>query len=558
MAITTDDHSSTGSTEAGASIPDFEAPGPGGWMLDTTHHGCRPLTRFMAPIYEATGAGFVASMSRYGLPLERMATGNVNGYLYMRPMPVGEGAKPGPAPPAPIMKVLSRIHPGLRRRNRAARDAWTERRWRADVDEWFEGERAGQVDQNVALQGVDLVGLDDAALVGHVDAVVANFAHSGVRSFETHGGDIMPVGDYLAHCAEWGIDLNAASALLTGASPASIETREILQPVVHALAGAARAPTSVAEVRALGPDAAAAVDTWLDQHGARLVGSDDIDAPTLGEMPEAQLTALLSLTADAPSAPPDGDVVRARVPEDDRVLFDELLAEARHGLRLRDDSVGVRWQWPAGLIRRALLEVGSRLAARGVMSEAGHAFQLDLAEVGPALDGSGPAAAEIAGRVGLHEARIALDAPLTLGPEEEPPPVEALPKPLGRATGAMLTLMGAMEGETDARSALHGVGIGTEPYRGPARVVTSPTDAFDRLEPGDVLVTAFTGPAYNSLLPIVGALAVELGGPMCHAAIVAREFGLPAVIGARGATTAITDGQMVEVDPVEGVITVLS
>jgi pyruvate,water dikinase len=104
---------------------------------------------------------------------------------------------------------------------------------------------------------------------------------------------------------------------------------------------------------------------------------------------------------------------------------------------------------------------------------------------------------------------------------------------------------------------MHGTGIGDAPYVGTARVATSADDAIDRLEPGDVLVAPFTGPSYNSLLPILGALVVEIGGAVCHAAIVAREFGLPAVIGAAGATTQIPDGARVEVDPTRGTVRVV-
>ena len=68
------------------------------------------------------------------------------------------------------------------------------------------------------------------------------------------------------------------------------------------------------------------------------------------------------------------------------------------------------------------------------------------------------------------------------------------------------------------------------------------------------MIAAFTGPSFNSILPMLGALVVEEGGALCHAAIVAREFGLPAVIGARGATSLIADGVDVEVDPHQGVV----
>ena len=71
-------------------------------------------------------------------------------------------------------------------------------------------------------------------------------------------------------------------------------------------------------------------------------------------------------------------------------------------------------------------------------------------------------------------------------------------------------------------------GIGTKTYRGRARVVSDAAGALERLELGDVMVAPFTGPAYNSVLPVLGALVIDSGGPMCHAAIVAREFGLSA------------------------------
>lgn len=143
-----------------------------------------------------------------------------------------------------------------------------------------------------------------------------------------------------------------------------------------------------------------------------------------------------------------------------------------------------------------------------------------------------------------------------LGEHEAPPPLDALPAPMARVTVALMTSLEA--DATDASTeALHGTGIGAAPYVGRARVATDIDDAIERLEPGDVLIAPFTGPAYNSLLPILGALVVEIGGSMCHAAIVAREFGLPAVIGAPGATTQILDGALVAVDPTRGVVRVI-
>ena len=72
-----------------------------------------------------------------------------------------------------------------------------------------------------------------------------------------------------------------------------------------------------------------------------------------------------------------------------------------------------------------------------------------------------------------------------------------------------------------------------------------------------MLVAPFTGPSVNSLLPVIGALVVEEGGALCHSTTVAREFGLPAVIGAHRATSRIPNGSQVEVDPAHGTVRLL-
>jgi pyruvate,water dikinase len=78
------------------------------------------------------------------------------------------------------------------------------------------------------------------------------------------------------------------------------------------------------------------------------------------------------------------------------------------------------------------------------------------------------------------------------------------------------------------------------------------------MAPGDVLVASTTNAAYNTIFPLVAAVAVEHGSAMGHAAILARELGLTAVIGVPGLLDRVRDGDQVEVDPMAGTITVLS
>jgi pyruvate,water dikinase len=538
----------------------FEPPGPGSWELDATHRGRRPISPFLRDTLMREGAdGFTAIAEGYGLPLAQVRAELVHGCLYIRPIGIGEGDKPTSTPPAWIMKVLTRVHPELRRRNRTAARAWDDKRWRQEVDNWFDRERATVVATNLAFQRVDVDGLADPALVDQVHARLAHFGTQARRNLETHGGDLIPVGDFLAHCRRWGIGDAEATGLLRGSSPASTETALLLAPVAKALADAGSVPDSVDGVRALGNEARAAVDAWFEQHAWRIVTTDDIDKPTLAERPNLLLAALLAATnAPADGGVPDVDATRAKVPAAERAAFDSLLAEARYGMRQRDDSAGVRWNWSAGLLRRSLLEAGRRLVAREALERADHVVELTADELGPLLvGGTGPSAPDVAARAAHRDLVEAAHAPDRLGPEEPAPPFDVFPPALARATAAFMTIMEAEGLAADASGELTGTGIGDTTYRGVARVATSADDALDRLEPGNVLVAPFTGPSYNSILPILGALVVDAGGTMCHAAIVAREFALPAVVGATGATARIPDGATVEVDPLLGRVRVL-
>jgi phosphoenolpyruvate synthase/pyruvate phosphate dikinase len=101
-------------------------------------------------------------------------------------------------------------------------------------------------------------------------------------------------------------------------------------------------------------------------------------------------------------------------------------------------------------------------------------------------------------------------------------------------------------------------GVGASPGigEGPARVMRGAED-LSRVRHGDVLVTTTTTPAWTPLFRSLAGLVTETGGVLSHAAIVAREYGLPTVVGAAGATSAIPDGRMVRVDGAAGEVRLL-
>jgi len=546
----------------------FEPPAPGQWELETSHHGLRPLSPFLRDAYRrAFETGIVEPLQRYGLPLAAVEAKFVNGCLYMRPLAVGEkpGSVPKSPPPAFVMKLLVRVHPELRRRARTAEKAFAQRRWRDEVDQWFDHDRSAQLAENRVLQAVDPSALGDLDLATHIARALSHFERSARRNLATHGGDLVPTGDLLAHCEEWGIGPNEAAGLLTGSSPATVETAVMLAPVARSIRHGdvpVASLTSVDDVRALSDEIRAAVDAWLDLHMWRTVTSDDVDRPTLAEVPELQLAALLGAGEQLHVAEPNDAAVRARVPAEHRALFDELLIEARYGHRQREDIRGLCWNWPCGLVRRGLLEAGRRLQAPGRVHQVEHVVELFPDEFDRVMRGSDqPSANELAERAAERDRIEASPPPRVLGEPEAAPTLDAFPKAMARATAALMTNIGAdatpPPADNDEPSTVCGVGIGDTSYRGRACVVRDLMLAFDQLEQGDVLVAPFTGPSMNSLLPVIGALVVEEGGAFCHAAIVSREFGIAAVIGAHGATTRIPHGAHVEVDPQQGTVRLL-
>jgi len=109
----------------------------------------------------------------------------------------------------------------------------------------------------------------------------------------------------------------------------------------------------------------------------------------------------------------------------------------------------------------------------------------------------------------------------------------------------------------DGSRVLIGTGVGSVRAEGVARVADDPAEVLALLEPGEVIVTRSTNPAWNAVLPLAAALVVEEGGALSHAAIISRELSLSAVIGATAATTIIRTGDRVEVDPTTGTVRVL-
>ncbi|MGY1616189.1 PEP/pyruvate-binding domain-containing protein [Geodermatophilus sp. SYSU D00691] len=205
-----------------------------------------------------------------------------------------------------------------------------------------------------------------------------------------------------------------------------------------------------------------------------------------------------------------------------------LIGDATEGLARRE-NVKAAVLAVGGEVRRVHLELGRRLTAAGILTRPEDVDLLRDAELRRAPTGHAPPPAELARR-GRWLAQRALDPPL---------PVRFTGTPGTRPT------------EPPAGDRLTGWAASPGRHTGRARVLTEPRPEL--LAPGEVLVAAATDAGWSPLFLRAGAIVVERGGPLSHAAIVARELGLPAVLNVAGAT-AVADGRLVTVDGDTGTV----
>jgi phosphohistidine swiveling domain-containing protein len=534
----------------------FEPPGPGFYELDPVHFP-RPLTRYWTEIHPAAFERGTADFARfYGMLLGGLRMTYVNGFAYKTVLPVPEEEIP--------------------QRFQRAEEVFAGRLWREQLREWDETYKPAAIAAHRELQAIDPEALSDEGLVAYLARCRDHHAAMISQHMRFTASAVVPTGDFLAHVGDWtGLAPSELLGLMRGASPVSAGASAELDRLIAAIGQDTAAqelltsggdPAQVlTELRSLAGETGAAMSDYLDLIGNRLLDGFDISEPSALEMPDVLLRAFRTAVASRTDASDVEDriaEVRSKVPAEHQDEFDELLGEARLLYRLRDERGVYSDIWASGIMRRAALASGRRLAATGRIHQPAHFVDAGFDEMRALLSGTGgPSADELATRAAYRALHSAKGAPATLGPPAPPPPDPArlptAPARLMRATGIAL---GALFGSSDAQHEEHllrGLAASRGVYEGTARLVTGPSD-FNRIVEGDILVTMSTTEAFNILLPLLGAIVTDSGGLLSHSAIVAREYGIPGVVGTREGTERISDGAHVRVDGDAGEVTVFA
>ncbi|WP_436794128.1 PEP-utilizing enzyme [Actinospongicola halichondriae] len=539
----------------------FDSPDGRVWERDADHVSV-PRTPMMRPLFDDEfGPGLATTFERLGAPLARAESCHVRGWGYLRMVPAGAPDRPGGSakpPPDLVMKVLTRVHPELRRREKNARRAIETEVWMDDVAAWGD-ERPRWVQTFDAHQSLDLRSLDDGRLADELERMEIDARAMFRRHFEL----VTPaagVGLAVLAAQEHGIEGAEVAEALRGCSAATAAPTVALRAIAAAVdRSGAGSPADLDALRAASDEVRGLVDQYLAIYGWRSLG-DDLNAPTLAETPDVLARSVRAAgevgRAEGPTDP-ILDLV-ARIPADDRARVERLLRQAGAGYEMMDDNSAMACR-AIGLLRRVVLDAGRRMVEVGRLDDVDDVFLLTTQEVGAVLRGAAePTIAEIRDRNTEFLAAHDLDAPHVLGGEPgAPPDPSVFPKGLGAITAAVSTYLGlrfpppterAETGRVEVGGTVvaTGHGIGGGAGTGRAVVAMSADDAIERLEPGDVLVCPVTNPAYNVVFPIAAAVVTAVGGPFGHTAVTAREVGIPAVVGI-GDLGVVTDGDEITV-----------
>ncbi|MFE7802006.1 aminotransferase class III-fold pyridoxal phosphate-dependent enzyme [Nocardia sp. NPDC057440] len=297
-----------------------------------------------------------------------------------------------------------------------------------------------------------------------------------------------------------------------------------------------------------------ALDAFLSEQGFHADAELDLTSPRWSEAPERVRSMIATmLEHGTPPADPDVTLVDQRRRYEDELatvrarVRAKPIARVKHAKALEKQVDRMRRYLVArermrefssqcyAIVRAYVLEAGVRLAAAGSIEQADDVFQLSIHELTDLAAGRIEAAAltpQIAYRRAVYAGYRDLVPPHELGG--------------GVTVGAIREI-----GDGD----LTGLGCSPGIAEGTARVITSLAD-IDQLREGDILVTRFTDPGWTPALGLVAAVVTEVGGMLSHAAVIGREYGIPAVLNVAGATSVVRSGQRIRVDGRAGVVSV--
>ena len=524
------------------------------WVWDQMHFP-RPATPYSASLdCPAMGAGVTTASRSLGLPL-RVVVCNIGGYNY--------GATD--LLDSDFDAWMPQVQTTVMGRLDGLLDRWHDT-WLPEVQQL-----------NGRLREFDYAGASTAGLIAQID----ESRRIRERAWDIHMQVVVPITLVAGELenvweAAFGAERGGeALALLQGFPNKTMEAGAALWALSREALAAPAVAKLIAEtpVRRIVPLLAttddgrafkAKLDAYLEAYGWRSGAFEFADAAWIEDpsMAIATMRDYLKQPDDtdparrAARAAAERDELFARVsPEIDAApngaLLRGMLPLAQQYLTIQEDHNFYIDQMNTVLMRLPALEAGRRLAAADAIALPDDVFFLTVDEVGEALEApSARAWAEL-----IAERRAAWNRQA----EAPPPPNLGAPPPLELAVDPRFNGLARFFGEVRVQDESSNVLVGNAACRGTVTAracVVQTLDEAHRLQPGEILVCPMTMPAWTPLFAIAGGVVTDSGGSLSHSAIVAREYGVPCVVGTTSATRRIADGQRITVDGAAGTVTI--
>ena len=551
------------------------------WELEDVHFP-DPLSRWGHEFMVVRQSRVIQELCRErGLLLDGVRFREIEDAVYVSIVPVGGKARK--LPPPFVMRIITKLHPEIRRRIRQQRADEAAGYFEKLVTRWVSTNEARWLAEGRDHLGEPLAQLSDQELVEVLERRF-DWATAALKEhFHLHGAGISEIGRLARDLnRDHGMTTAEISGLFTGLSDATTGPAAAQAELAAVIVGAGgtqmldRAET-LDDVRAISADVRTLVDEYVDNWAQRAIRYEPA-WPTIAEQP----MWIIRLLREKVRIEGESDLAAAhdelRSETELRVLdalgdtpeTQRRIARARRAFPVLEGNETATVGIPVAVVRQVGLEVGRRLARDGRLADAAHVFDLELDEAVGLLNGAQAHLSQTAAaRYERRQTRTSTPAP-TIGKSIPLPDLSSFPEDVADNLDAMLWYAAklssvtphAPDADTVAADAhtnagtVNGVAVSPGVRVGTARIVLDESQ-FDRIEPGDVLVCPITSPVWSMVFPMVSALVCDGGGPFSHPAIIAREFGYPAVVGTETATVDIADGAQIRVDGDAGTVTVL-
>jgi len=366
--------------------------------------------------------------------------------------------------------------------------------------------------------------------------------------------------------------------LLQGFNNKSLETDQALQalanaalktpPVHEIMSNHTNVDSMITELRNSSQcsEYIASVDQFLDSYGFRS-SSLDLSIKTWLEDPSFVFLTIKSLLTPLNSAASTNQDLAAKreasvaalrdsldTNDDNYDLFFRVLKICQEIWPIREDHAFYIEQATGAQMRRLALRCGEALVQQRLMSDSEDIFYLELDEIRTALTLSPEGGTSESYKAIIADRKENRNHFLTVTPPQYlgHPPTDELLQEKMETTKFIPHYVESIEDSSNT-DVLRGIGASAGIYRGIARVILT-TEDFTKVKPGDILVCKSTTPPWTPLFATIGGLVTDAGGILSHGAIVAREYGLPAVMATKRATSRIPDGAILLVDGTTGLV----